>query len=157
MNSSLLELPASLWGDLIADLRIRGGGVREAGAFLLGTTTATVRTAHTWIPYDELDATALSKGYVRLDTEAFSLLWSKCAEKKLTVVADIHTHPWGPRQSFSDRTNPMISQAGHIALIAPRYAQGVISPEDVSCNIYLGEKRWESYFGSQAQQRIRLT
>jgi proteasome lid subunit RPN8/RPN11 len=157
MNSSPLEFEASVWMALIEDLRRRGGGVRESGAFLVGGMHGGIRQVHTWVPYDELDEDALTEGYIRLGTAAFTKLWAKCNELGTVVVADVHTHPFGPRQSLSDMANPMISQAGHMALIVPRYAQGDVSPSDLSVNIYLGSKRWASHFGRGAATRIRIT
>lgn len=156
MNSSQLEMPTTLWFDLIADLRNRGGGIRESGAFLLGEVEGRTRRVDTWIPYDELDPEALLSGYVRLDTCAFPKLWAKCSEFRKVVVADVHTHPKGPQQSRSDMANPMVSQVGHLALIIPRFAQGNIAPNDLSVNVYLGAKRWSSYLGRDAEMRIRL-
>lgn len=156
MNSQLLELPEPVWADLIEDLRRRGGGIREAGAFLLGELNGGTRRVRTWIPYDDLDADALAQGYVRLSTAAFTKLWAKCSELEMIVVGDVHTHPKGPRQSMSDMANPMISQAGHVALIIPNYAQGKVTPNDVSLNVYQGAKQWSSFFGHDAQRRIQL-
>ncbi|SPA36211.1 conserved hypothetical protein [Cupriavidus taiwanensis] len=156
MNSSLLEIPASLWTELIADLRRRGGGRRESGAFLLGKMNGAVRRVEAWVPYDELDPNALTSSYVRLDTPAFARLWSKCSDLGKIVVADVHTHPRGPCQSNSDRTNPMVSQAGHLALIVPNFACGQVTTRDVSVNVYLGGKQWESFFQRDAQARVRL-
>lgn len=157
MSCKPLEVPAPLWKALIDDLRQRGFGKRESGAFLLGTMDGDVRRVQAWVPYDELDANALSAGYVRLDTSAFTRLWAICAEKYLTVVADVHTHPGSPNQSRSDRANPMISQAGHFALIVPKFACGPVAPRDVSVNVYLGSKQWASFFKRDAQALIRLT
>lgn len=156
MNSSLLEISAPLWTELIADLCRRGGGARESGAFLLGTVHGAVRRIEAWVPYDELDSNALAYGYVRLGTSAFARLWSKCAEFGMVVVADVHTHPGSPRQSNSDRANPMVSQAGHIALIVPNFARGRVTPHNLSVNVYLGSKRWESFFNRNAQARVRV-
>lgn len=152
----MLEVPTSLWSDLISDLSRRGRGIRESGAFLLGTVEGKTRRVDLWIPYDELDPEALSKGYVRLDTRAFTMLWAKCSELGKVVVADVHTHPKGPQQSLSDMANPMVSQVGHLALIIPRFAQGKIVPSDLSVNVYLGAKRWSSNFGRDAETCIRL-
>lgn len=157
MNCDQLEVPASMWKALIEDLCKRGSGKRESGAFLLGKKDGDVRRVKTWVPYDELDADALTAGYVRLDTSAFTRLWEICAETGLTVVADVHTHPGGPVQSSSDRANPMISQAGHFALIVPSFARGRVAPCDVSVNVYLGCKQWASHFNRHAQELIRLT
>lgn len=156
MNSNLLEVSKGTWLDLMADLRQRGGGRRESGAFLLGQVQGNTRHVHSWVPYDDLDPEALTKGYVRLGTAAFTRLWAVCAARQQMVVADVHTHPRGPYQSLSDRTNPMVSQAGHMALIVPRYAQGKVTPRSVSVNVYLGGKSWASYLDLEAEARIHL-
>lgn len=138
------------------DLHRRGRGYRESGAFLLGRIDANVRTVYAWIPYDELDPSSLNYQYVRLSTQTFSRLWAICTEREMQVVADVHTHPLGPIQSPSDRANPMVSVAGHIALIVPRFASGAVTPADVSVNIYLGARKWSSYLGRKAAAQINL-
>lgn len=156
-NISQLEIKRSLWANLVTDLRMRGGGKRESGAFMLGRIEGAVRQVDSWVPYDLLDSAALSNGYVRLGTQAFTALWARCAELGKVVVADVHTHPLGPRQSQSDRANPMIAQAGHVALIIPNFAQGAVLPNSISVNIYHGAKRWSSYIGRDAELLVRLT
>jgi proteasome lid subunit RPN8/RPN11 len=158
MSSSVkpLEFRAGVWTSLIRDLRQRGHGRRESGAFLLGHASEGAKTVHEWLPYDELDPGSLSYDYVRLSTESFSQLWSVCAERDVQVVGDVHTHPFGPAQSPSDRANPMVSMAGHMALIVPRFAMGDVTPADVSVNVYLGSGKWSSHFGQQSATLIRL-
>jgi proteasome lid subunit RPN8/RPN11 len=151
-----LEFAPGVWSALLADLQQRGEGWRESGAFLLGQTTDDVGAVQTWLPYDELAPESLNYAYVRLESSAFSRLWAICSELKLEVVADVHTHPKEPRQSPSDRTYPMISLAGHIALIVPRFTQGNVRPRDVSFNIYQGGGKWVSYFRKGAALRINL-
>lgn len=158
MSSSprLLEFAPGVWPALMEDLRRRGGGVRESGAFLLGCQRIGVRVVTQWLPYEQLDPAALNFEYVRLTSAAFGRLWDACAASGLEPVADVHTHPFGPRQSRSDRAHPMISLARHVALVVPHFAQGGIQPLDVSVNVYLGDGRWESHFEREAQARIAL-
>ncbi len=151
-----LEFAPGVWSSLMNDLYMRGGGCRESGAFLLGKATVTARIIQAWIPYDELDPMSLEYAYVRLESRAFSSLWEICTKQKLEVVADVHTHPMGPCQSTSDRANPMISLTGHVALIVPRFAIGNVKPRDVSFNVYLGGRRWVSYFKNKAASLIIL-
>lgn len=151
-----LEFAPGVWSVLMTDLHRRGGGRRESGAFLLGRVNNTSKLVHEWLPYDELDPKSINYDYVRLESSAFSRLWAICADRKLEVVADVHTHPLGPRQSLSDRANPMISRVGHIALIVPRFAGGYVTPKDLSVNLYLGGRRWASHFDEDAASLITL-
>lgn len=153
----LLEAPAQLWGKLVAHLRRQGGGVRESGAFLLGRKDATMRVVSRFLPYEHLQADALHDDYVALSAASFSKLWELCHAEELSVVADVHTHRFGAGQSRSDRTNPMVALAGHIALIVPRFAQGEVRVSDVSMYVYQGSHRWAGYSGSEVEDRLRLT
>src|SRR5436309_2948614 len=113
------------WRRLLAGLRARGGGVRESGAFLLGRRYANgAARIESFILYDDLDPRALESGIIRLDGQHFGALWAQCRRRRVTVVADVHTHPGVAEQSHSDRANPIISRENHIALILPRFAQG---------------------------------
>lgn len=158
MNSTakLLEFRPNVWTALIADLRKRGHGCRESGAFLLGGISNGTKVVQAWLPYDKLDPSSLNYEYIRLCSEAFPKLWGICEQRHMQVVGDVHTHPRGPGQSPSDRANPMIGLAGHMALIIPRFALGNVTPVDVTVNVYLGSKRWESYFGQQAAALIKV-
>lgn len=151
-----LEFPRRTWTALIMDLRQRGQARRESGAFLLGKICQGVKSVHDWLPYDKLDPGSLNYDYVRLSSESFSRLWQICEQRGLQVVADVHTHPLGPAQSPSDRANPMVSVAGHIALIVPRFATDDVQPIDVSVNVYFGSKRWRSFFGPDASRFIQI-
>jgi proteasome lid subunit RPN8/RPN11 len=152
----LLEFTHVIWNSLMADLAKAGRGERESGAFLLGTHTKGRRQVHAWLPYGDVDPPSLNYGIIRLRPDAFPRVWGRCSELGMEVVADIHTHPHGPQQSSSDRTYPMISIPGHLALIAPRFATHKVTTQDVSLNRYLGGGRWESFLGDSAAARIQL-
>jgi proteasome lid subunit RPN8/RPN11 len=155
-NSSppVVEFAAGVWTALMDDLRVRGQGRRESGAFLLADADATQPVITSWLPYDELAPESLAYAYVRLEPEAFTRLWAYCADKRVKVVADIHTHPKGPGQSPSDKKHPMVAFAGHVALIAPWFAQRSLTPRDVSLNVYQGGGKWLNYFNEDAAARI---
>jgi proteasome lid subunit RPN8/RPN11 len=134
------------------DLQRRSNGEREAGAFLCSSPYS--RQVCRWINYDELDPTSLHFPYIRLEPAAFGKLSEVCGAAGLLVAGDVHTHPDGPTQSESDRRNPMIAIAGHVALIVPHFACGGVTPSDVSFNFYRGDQRWYSYFGPEASALI---
>lgn len=147
-----LEFAPGVWRALMEDLGRRSAGEREAGAFLCRTHRSS--QVCRWICYEELDPRALHYDYIRLETGAFARLADVCSLEGLIVIADIHSHPGGPVQSESDRRHPMIGIAGHVALIAPRFASGIIRPRDVSFNWYRGNHVWKSYVGLDAATLI---
>jgi proteasome lid subunit RPN8/RPN11 len=153
----LLELPAALWAELTAHLCAQGAGVHESGAFLLGHKTGAGRVVQRFVPYEQLQPDAFSNDYVSLRADSFAKLWEVCRTTGMTVVADVHTHPFGPGQSRSDRTNPMVALKGHIALIVPRFAKGNPRPHDLGLYVYQGNHQWHSHSGSDAGRLLRLT
>lgn len=151
-----LRIHAALWEGLLDGLRERGRGVRESGAFLLGISEGPERTATKFVLYDDLDPNCLNEGYVYFDGHYYGRLWDICDREGLSVVADVHCHPYGPGQSHSDKTHPMVSIPGHIALIVPHYAQEPISTGDVGVYIYRGRHRWRTYRGSRAAKVLEI-
>lgn len=132
-----------VWNRLITDLRERGRErTRESGAFLLGYKDDGRTRIIDYVLYDDLDPACLDTGIVRFNGRYFSDLWAICEKRGLDVVADVHVHPVGEGQSESDMAYPMISQAGHVALILPRFATAPLSARHVGIYRYLGGKQW---------------
>ena len=132
-----------LWRRLCRRLRERGrNGGRESGAFLLGHRHGERARIVDFVLYDDLDPHSLESGIVRFDGRYFGDLWALCKARGLTVVADIHVHPGGAGQSESDRAHPMISRAGHTALILPRFARGPLPRREIGIYRYRGSKQW---------------
>jgi len=152
----MLEIREDVYSKLLAHLRAAGEGVRESGAFLLGSDSGQNRTVSDFLPYEKLQDDALNDDYVELNACAFSRLWEHVRTTGLVVVGDVHTHRFGPRQSLSDRRNPMIALQGHVAIIVPNFAQGHIGVEDLGIHIYQGSHAWRSFFKSQAHKAIRV-
>ena len=145
-----LTCPKRLWDRGMVELRRRGEGLHESGAFLLGLREGDRCTVHRFIYYDDLDPHCLDSGIVVLDGYAFGKLWAICREVALSVVADVHTHPGSSYQSTSDRNNPMIGVAGHIAIIVPNLARRPVKRPELGIYEYLGDHRWQSYRGQAA-------
>lgn len=157
MSASLLELSPALWAAILAHLRHAGAGVGESGAFLLGKVLRDLRVATDFLPYEWLQHDALHAEFVQLSGASFSRLWDYCAEHALEVVADVHTHRYGAAQSRSDRENPMLAVAGHIALIVPDFAQGLVDLENLGLYVYQGAHRWQRYRGPSLAALMKLT
>lgn len=155
MPTSSLKIPWFVWFRLVRELRRRGRGHRESGAFLLGGNGA--RKVTHFICYDDLDSTALDTGIIVFHGEGFVPLWEFCRERKMRVLADVHTHgdEW-TSQSESDRTHPMIAQSGHVALIVPHLAQRRWQLlAGVGIHEYRGDHRWKTC--APKSGKVRLT
>jgi len=142
MNNEPLRISIWLWMRLIRQLRRRGSGERESGAFLLCKQGS--RRITRFICYDDLDPTALDSGIIVFHGAGFVPLWDFCRLQQMSVVADIHTHgdEW-TGQSDADRTHPMIGQKGHVSLIGPHFAQrNLLSLDGVGIYEYAGNHRW---------------
>ena len=132
-----------LWRRLCRRLRERGQNrSRESGAFLLGNRYGKRARIVDFVLYDDLDPHCLDSGIVRFDGSYFGELWALCKTRELVVVADIHVHPGGAGQSESDRAHPMISCAGHTALILPRFGAEPLRRREIGIYRYNGRKRW---------------
>jgi len=151
-ESHRLLCSAALWNEGVEELRRRTEGYHESGAFLLGENDGARRRIVKLAYYDDLDPHSLDTGIVIFDGAGYGPLWEMCRNEGLTVVADIHVHPCIARQSDSDRTNPMISQKGHVALIAPDLALGPCIAAELGIYEYLGGYRWTYRSGTAAEE-----
>jgi hypothetical protein len=146
-----------LWQRLLAGLRARGRNAsRESGAFLLGTRDGGRARIVDFVLYDDLDPHALDSGIVRFDGRHFGALWDLCKRRGLSVVADVHVHPGGSYQSQSDRAHPMISRAGHIALILPDFAKPPVRVGVIGISRYLGNKNWQAIASSERRAFLHI-
>ena len=62
-----LSCPRELWYAGLRELKSRGGGRRESGAFLLGKNYDGIRRVCRFVYYDDLDPHCLDQGYVVFD------------------------------------------------------------------------------------------
>lgn len=147
-----LTCPTSLWRALLQELRLRGRGCSESGAFLIGQTFGQRRRVEGIAYYDDLDADSLKTGIVVFDGRGYGPLWELCRKTGRTVVADVHTHPGVARQSDLDRDNPMIATAGHVAIIVPSFAQERVHLDDLGIYEYQGAHRWRDLSGPRANR-----
>lgn len=139
----------------MSELRARGRGRHESGAFLLGRAEQGVIRVEDVIYYDELDPDAYSTGVCVLYGASFNTLWARARERKLDVVADIHTHLGGAQQSHADRSNPMIALAGHWALIVEHFAADPVWRHRLGLYRYEGGHRWRNFSGAGARAILK--
>jgi len=147
-----------MYGTLIDDLAKSGRGIKEAGAFLLGHADDQGRRVASYLMYDVVATESSRKhAYVAFTAEEMARAWEHCYATSLQVVADVHTHPLGPRQSISDREHPIVSVPGHVALIVPFFAMRGPQPVDLGVHLFEGAGRWRSMFRQAAHDAILLT
>lgn len=147
-----LRCRRALWERLLEELARRGSGERESGAFLLGRRWGERREILDVAYYDDLAPESLVDGMILFPGGAYGELWRLCRERRMQVVADIHTHPHAARQSWIDREHPMIAEVGHIALIAPRFARRPFDDRELGVFEYLGRHQWRDCSGAGARR-----
>ena len=153
-----IAMPILLWRRLLRELRRRGGGRRESGAFLLRARGAGSGRITRFICYDDLDPVSCP-GAITFHAQGYAALWEYCRQKAVEVVADVHTHP-GPHvgQSEIDQRHPMVPVVGHTALIVPNFADADWwSLEKIGVYEYLGDFTWRAHGPASGRRRVRLT
>jgi proteasome lid subunit RPN8/RPN11 len=143
---------------MVLELRRRGEGKGESGAFLLGLRQGLSAQVSQYVCYDDLDPQACQYGAVTFHAEGYAALWQYCREKSVEVLADLHTHPGkSVQQSSIDRRNPMLPVVGHIAAILPNYGYTPWwSLRGVGIYEYLGDLKWRAYGPSESHRPIIL-
>jgi len=143
-RKAALQIRRVDWTRMLMELKARGGGHRESGAFLLGSRRRRRPKVTHIVYFDDLEPKSLN-GAVHLTTSAYSALWAMCRELGVEVLGDVHTHPGRMvGQSPIDQDNPLVAQSGHVALIVPDYAHGRIDLGDVGVYEYRGDDGWAS-------------
>lgn len=155
-RSPKLTIPGALWRPLLSGLHERTQERHESGAFLLGQPGEWRRCVQQVMYYDDLDPHAYRTGVVVMRGGSFGPLWDHCRSSGLSVVADIHVHPMEAWQSITDRDNPMIAMAGHLALIVPYFARPPVIPERLGFYEYLGSHRWQNLGGPRIGRNLRI-
>ena len=144
---------------MLFDLRRRGGGVRESGAFLLGREDRDPARVTSYICYDDVDPAAYQSGAIAFHASGCAALWRRCKEKQLDLLLDVHTHPGRDvRQSPIDERHPMIPIVGHTAMIVPNFAKTAWwSLKNVGVYEYLGGFKWRTHPASARSRRVKLS
>jgi len=133
---------------MLGELEARGRGHRESGAFLLGLRRRRRPRVTHIVYFDDLEPASLN-GAVHLTNVAYSRLWGMCQELGVEVLGDVHTHPGRMiGQSHIDQDNPLVAQAGHLALIVPNYGRGNIRPTEVGVYEYRSDAGWDDRPGA---------
>lgn len=147
-----LRCNARIWVDGVRELARRTRGeTQESGAYLLGDELPDgSRRIREFVFYDDIDPRALETGMVTIRQTALPKLWALCRERGYGVVADLHVHPGSCQQSSSDRANPVMPRAGHLAMILPDFARGDPLPGSIGMYEFAGDGAWRDHSRSDA-------
>lgn len=145
-----ISCSTGFWFSGLQELKRRGGGFRESGAFLLGQRVNGIGHIQNFVFYDDLDPHCLDTGIIVFDGSYYRDLWKICRGSHMDVLADVHTHSGRPIQSFLDKTNPMIGKKGYVAIIVPRFAKNPVRSRKLGIYEYQGNHQWHSYNGWKA-------
>jgi proteasome lid subunit RPN8/RPN11 len=158
MDTKVLCIPFWLWGSLVPELRRRGKGVRESGAFLLGVRGLRNDGVKAYACYDDLEPTALDSGIIIIGAAGYARLWALCRSTGLEVLADVHTHPGPCFQSTIDSAHPMVPEPGHVALIIADFAEGWNwRMARLGVYEYLGGHLWKNWTGAAKGRRTKFS
>jgi proteasome lid subunit RPN8/RPN11 len=154
-----VKIPLWLWASVIFDLRRRGGGVRESGAFLLGRDDRNPACVTSYVCYDDVDPDAYQQGAIAFHANGCAALWQHCRNKQVQLLIDVHTHPGSDvRQSSIDVRHPMLPILGHTAMIVPSFARTAWwSLDAVGVYEYLGGFRWRTHAATARDRRVKLS
>ncbi len=143
----------------IRDLRHGGQNERESGAFLLGKQDADSLRVVDYVCFDMLDPRAYQHGAIAFHDSGYAALWDYCEQKRLRVLADVHTHPGADvRQSSIDRRHPTMPLIGHTAMIVPHFANTPWwSLKAVGVYEYLGNYEWRTHRPDKPARRVKLS
>jgi proteasome lid subunit RPN8/RPN11 len=157
--ATVIRIPVLPWARVIFDLRRRGAGKNESGAFLLGRQIGDPARVTNYICYDDIDPNAYQGGAIAFHAAGYAALWQRCREQKLQLLADVHTHPGADiRQSSIDQRHPMIPVVGHTAIIVPNFARTPWwSLKAAGVYEYLGDFKWKVHGPSERHRRVRLS
>ncbi len=157
LDGHTLTMPFWRWAGIVRQLRDRGRGERESGAFLLGQLHDGRGRIQRAVYYDQIDPHALDHGYVWIRT-GFEVLYEICRRERMRIIADVHTHPGAStHQSDLDMRNPMSLRRGHLALIMPHFAQAPWWELDgIGLYEYLGDYQWRTWTDARTE-RFRLS
>lgn len=127
---------------IAAELYRRGGyGKTEAGCFLLGQINGTDRVVEDIVYFDDVDPNAYRYAAIRFDTTKLSAVYDICEAKSLSIVGDMHTHPFEAFLSPIDRAYPVMALAGHVSIILP-YDGRYRTARQVAVNVYQRDGNW---------------
>ncbi len=157
MREKPLFVPLELWQRTWLGLRARGDGQREAACVWAGESSDREERVSEVIFLDDLPGVESFALQHRTTRTATAVLFEQLREKRLSIVADLHTHPeeWVDL-SWVDKAHPIEYRPGLTALVLPGYATGAPSLDETGVHIYLGDGQWRRLRESQAKSKVRI-
>ena len=100
-----IKVPVLLWAKVIRDLRRRGKGVRESGAFLLGRLDNSQPRVTSYVCYDDIDPDAYQLGAIAFHASGCAALLAALPRPR-SAVAHRRPHASRPRRQAEPHRCP---------------------------------------------------
>ena len=156
IDQFIIEIPGRLWTETIDGLRKRSKG-REAACIWAGSRRSGVQEVKKVFFLDDLVGV---KGFARrhnVSRNAINQLFEMLRDKKLSIIADLHTHP-GTWVGLSevDMSHPLEYRIGIIMAVIPYYAAVPIEIENIGVHEYCGNGRWRQLLPQEVKKKIKI-
>lgn len=156
MEQFIIEIPERLWSETIEGLRKRSKG-REAACIWGGYRRPGVQEVKEVFFLDDLVGV---KGFARrhnVPRVALDQLFEMLRDKKLSIIADLHTHP-GAWVGLSpvDMSHPLEYRIGMIMAVIPYYAAMSIGLGNIGVHEYHGSGRWRKLPPQKVKEKIKI-
>lgn len=150
-----IVLTLELWNETINGLRMRGNGERETACVWAGHRGESEHKVLEVVFLDDLAGVISRELNHRVTMSAIDILFKYLKDKKLSIVADLHTHPhdW-VGLSWVDKEHPLEYRMGFLMIVLPNYACGDVSLDNIGVHEYEGDAKWRELLPSKVKQGI---
>lgn len=157
MRTRVMSISPELWQRTWMKLRSHGDGQREAACVWAGVRSEHEERVTEVIFLDDLSGVEAFPLQHKTTRKATAALFAQLRDKKLSIIADVHTHPgdWVDL-SWIDKAHPIEYRPGLTAIVLPNYATTEPSLETIGIHSYLGDGQWRQLEGDQAKSKVRI-
>lgn len=144
-----------LWTSTWNGLQERCAGGNEAACVWLGSRDSDAERALEVVYLDDLPGTVGYRLQHRTSRVAVSMMLELARDKKMSIVADLHTHPsdWVDLSEV-DRANPIEYRIGLLALVLPSCALGLADIGRTGVHEYTGSGNWKTFGPDEHAMRV---
>jgi hypothetical protein len=117
-----IRVPRSVVRDVHADLRLAGRNYREAVGFWAGIQIESVFDVRTGYVPKQIAGEVDGGSLVMIDGDELFRMNVWLHARRLTLIAQVHSHPTDAYHSDTDDEYPVMSRVGGLSIVVPDYA-----------------------------------